>query len=163
MMTLASGSPSKGKVRGKMDAASQMSLLRPGSDVLPTLHRGLAGVGISTEAELLGVALALGASAGRISAQEKQASALAAVVPDAMIWAARSAIQKGQDPLGDALCALRSPEERRPMGATYTPQSIVAAMTKWVGTRKPSRVVDPGCGSGRFIVAAGRAFRHTIR
>lgn len=43
------------------------------------------------------------------------------------------------------------------MGATYTPRAIVSAMTAWP-SRKPARVVDPGAGSGRFIVSAGRAW-----
>ena len=71
----------------------------------------------------------------------------------------RAAIAAGGDPLGDALCALRSPAERRPLGATYTPRPIVDAMIGWAAARlAPVRVVDPGCGSGRFLVAAGRAF-----
>ncbi|HEU5058399.1 MAG TPA: methyltransferase domain-containing protein, partial [Kofleriaceae bacterium] len=71
----------------------------------------------------------------------------------------REAIAAGGDPLGDALCALRSPAERRPLGATYTPQPIVDAMIGWAaGHVAPVRVVDPGCGSGRFLLAAGRAF-----
>ena len=69
------------------------------------------------------------------------------------------AIAAGGDPLGDALCALRSPAERRPLGATYTPRPIVEAMMAWAARRTaPARVVDPGCGSGRFLLAAGRAF-----
>lgn len=70
------------------------------------------------------------------------------------------AIRAGGDPLGDMFCALRSPKERRGSGATYTPPAIVASMIAWA-TRQdvaPSRVVDPGSGSGRFLVAAARAF-----
>ena len=69
------------------------------------------------------------------------------------------AITAGGDPLGDAFCRLRSPKTRRRHGAVYTPRSIVESMLRWA-TRQgdPARVVDPGAGSGRFLLAAGRAF-----
>jgi methylase of polypeptide subunit release factors len=69
-------------------------------------------------------------------------------------------IIEGADPLGDALCHLRSAEVRRSQGATYTPSNIANAMVSWAdGKRlKPSRIVDPGAGSGRFLLAAGRTF-----
>lgn len=77
-----------------------------------------------------------------------------------LISKARALVQSGGDPLGDAFCELRSPAERRPSGATYTPAFIVQAMLAWAQRLgAPSRVVDPGLGSGRFLVAAGRAFR----
>jgi hypothetical protein len=76
---------------------------------------------------------------------------------DDLIEATLAAIERGEDPLGDYFCALRSPETRRPSGATYTPPALVSAMTVWAAKRSPVRVVDPGSGSGRFIVAAGRA------
>src|SRR5258708_4030174 len=72
----------------------------------------------------------------------------------------RKSILDGHDPLGDAYCSLRSVLQRRNRGAVYTPAPIVAAMVDWAKeqTRMPARVVDPGIGSGRFLVAAGRAF-----
>ena len=70
---------------------------------------------------------------------------------------ARDAIRGGSDPLGDAFLALRSPARRRGTGAVYTPMPIVAAMLDWLGARaEPRRLVDPGAGSGRFLLAAGR-------
>lgn len=67
-------------------------------------------------------------------------------------------IRSGHDPLGDAFMRLRPPDRRRPLGATYTPCEIVSSMVSWV-TRgaSPDRVVDPGAGSARFLLAAGRA------
>lgn len=69
------------------------------------------------------------------------------------------AIADGGDPLGDALCRLRSAATRRRQGAVYTPQPIVESMIKWAASEgTPLRVVDPGAGSGRFLFAAGQAF-----
>ena len=68
-------------------------------------------------------------------------------------------IAAGEDPLGDALVRLRSAEERRRRGAVYTPKHIVRAMVGWAAKQAtPARVVDPGAGSGRFLLAAGREF-----
>ena len=69
------------------------------------------------------------------------------------------AIVGGDDPLGDAFCRLRPPKTRRCQGAIYTPRSIVESMLRWAARQGgPARVVDPGAGSGRFLLAAGRAF-----
>ncbi len=62
----------------------------------------------------------------------------------------------GRDPLGEALCAALSSAERRPVGAVYTPPALVEPMVAWVLGQHPSRIVDMGCGSGRFTVAAAR-------
>ncbi|MGA9762395.1 MAG: hypothetical protein WBQ14_08235 [Gaiellaceae bacterium] len=71
----------------------------------------------------------------------------------------REEIAEGRDPLGASFTRLRSPEDRRPLGATYTPTEIVEAMIEWAASEgEPARVVDPGVGSGRFAVAAGRRF-----
>ncbi len=71
----------------------------------------------------------------------------------------RRLIEAGLDPLGEAFCRLRSPEKRRPFGATYTPPALVGTMVDWAARAGvPTRIVDPGLGSGRFLLAAGRAF-----
>jgi len=71
----------------------------------------------------------------------------------------RDAIASGLDPLGEAYCRIRNGEERRGLGQTYTPPAIIAPMLDWAaGEVKPALVVDPGSGSGRFTVAAGRRF-----
>jgi hypothetical protein len=73
--------------------------------------------------------------------------------------ALREAIEGGNDPLGDAFCRIFSAAERRPNGAVYTPSPIVERMLDWVESQAvPERIVDPGVGSGRFLVAAGRRF-----
>jgi adenine-specific DNA-methyltransferase len=68
----------------------------------------------------------------------------------------RAAILLGEDPLGTALCALRPSRTRRAQGAFYTPPSIVSPMVDWVLRQSPDRLVDPGCGSGRFAASAVR-------
>lgn len=68
-------------------------------------------------------------------------------------------IREGRDPLGDAFLASRSPSVRRKSGATYTPDAIVDSMIAWLKSEgRPDRIVDPGAGSGRFAIAAGREF-----
>jgi adenine-specific DNA-methyltransferase len=66
-------------------------------------------------------------------------------------------IREGADPLGSAFCSIRSAQERRPLGQTYTPASVVASMIAWAAAQgAPARVVDPGVGSARYLVGAGR-------
>lgn len=72
------------------------------------------------------------------------------------------------DPQGDlarhrparrSLSSIRSAAERRAVGAVYTPAPIVRSMMTWLASQgTPARIVDPGAGSGRFILAAGLAF-----
>lgn len=74
-----------------------------------------------------------------------------------LVRAVRNEIANGGDPLGDAFIAARAAEERREAGAVYTPKAMIDAMLSWAFSNgTPDRVVDPGCGSGRFAVAAGR-------
>ena len=78
--------------------------------------------------------------------------------PD-LVDSLRLAILGGGDPLGDWLCQLRAPEIRRRDGAVYTPKAIVDAMVRWAtGMGRPSRVVDAGAGTGRFLLSAGQVF-----
>ena len=115
---------------------------------------------ITTEADLAAAALALGANAsGRATRGELSLAGGGAAPETRQLKALREAIRGGDDPLGDAFTRLRSPEERRPLGATYTPSLIVAAMVAWSAEQiEPERVVDPGAGSARFAIAAGRRF-----
>jgi adenine-specific DNA-methyltransferase len=109
---------------------------------------------VGSEAELAAVCVALGAPRP-VSAEAQPGVGFAT----SRLEGVRAEIRACHDPLGDALCRLRSPEARRPAGATYTPGRIVEAMTAWAArTVAPLRVVDPGCGSGRFLLAAGRTF-----
>ncbi len=73
--------------------------------------------------------------------------------------AVRDEIRCGGDPLGAAFCALRDPARRRPFGQTFTPPAVIDSMISWAAADAgcgPARVVDPGSGSARFLLAAGR-------
>ena len=122
----------------------------------------LDGMDIETVPSLVSLALALGAEdAGDLSAPEKWLvdEAHGARTTAALVRGVRGMIRRGEDPLGDAYCTIRSPEERRPLGQTYTPRPIIEAMLRWASDHgDPVRVVDPGAGSGRYLVAAGERF-----
>jgi len=69
----------------------------------------------------------------------------------------RDRIRAGEDPLGEAFCRIRKPQQRRRAGQTFTPAGVVDSMVRWAARAvAPARVVDPGTGSARFLAAAGR-------
>lgn len=72
----------------------------------------------------------------------------------------RMAIRAGDDPLGDAYCHLASADNRRGQGQTFTPDSVITGMVAWAvrQRKRTSRIVDPGAGTGRYTIAALRAF-----
>ena len=116
-----------------------------------------------TESELAALTLALGATqvGGALSKAEialcRTASEIS-VSPE-IVADHRNGIIAGRDPLGDAFSALRSPDVRRELGATYTPAQIVQTMVRWAAAaHSPCRVVDPGVGSARFLASAGMLF-----
>lgn len=107
---------------------------------------------------LLRLALDLGAMECGGPLTEAEREVVATVPPPVAsspteIADARVAILAGGDPLGERLCALWPAVDRRPRGAFYTAPTLVEPMLDWVLARDPARLVDPGCGSGRF--AAG--------
>ena len=114
-----------------------------------------------TESRLFSAAVGLGARGvrGWSSAEEKlnrDAEDFSPKVLDRL----RDEIRAGGDPLGEVFSKLRRPEVRRGLGATYTPPAIVEAMLAWASeTGAPARVVDPGAGSGRFLLGAAKRFK----
>lgn len=111
--------------------------------------------------KLVSLAVALGAkSVAGWSPAEQQLTASLADIDSAVVEEYGRRIRAGEDPLGDRFCQLRSAEERRRHGATYTPPRIVAWMLGRAAARaiNPSRVVDPGVGSARFLIRAGTVF-----
>lgn len=123
-------------------------------------------LGLDNESRLAAAAFALGAaSVPKLSASE---SALIRGEEEFCAHSAermRRSILRRLDPLGDAFALVRTAGERRRQGATYTPLPIVRSMIEWAanfqksaGWAEPERVVDPGAGSARFLLAAARRF-----
>jgi SAM-dependent methyltransferase len=117
--------------------------------------------GSPAEAQLARLALDLGAAGhgGPLSGDERDWLARAGALPAspaAQLDQARAAILSGGDPLGDWLCRLRPASRRRRLGAFYTSPALVDAMLAWLMAHSPDCLIDPGCGSGRFAVAAAR-------
>lgn len=113
------------------------------------------------EARLIAWASALGAAdvGGPLSIAEAaalEAAACEVPVSPAAIERVRTELLDGSDPLGDELSRIRPPRERRAVGAFYTPPTIVEPMIRWALERTPDRLIDAGCGSGRFATAAAR-------
>ncbi len=115
------------------------------------------------EADLVSAALALGADEVKPWSEPEIALARSAggtQLAKDQLSSLREWIRSGDDPLGEAFCALRSAAERREKGATYTPGPIVRSMVEWAKDRgTPQRIVDPGTGSARFLLQAGQTFR----
>lgn len=115
---------------------------------------------IQTEGDLAATCIAiLGGSEGLTLAE----SQLARTFPWKQLLYRASALRQlivaGGDPLGDAFLAIRNADARRELGAVYTPSPIVGSMMTWLASQgAPCRIVDPGAGSGRFILAAGETF-----
>lgn len=114
---------------------------------------------LASERSLLSASLALGASRVKgWSAAELRLVVEATASPRSVWHELRDQIRNGADPLGEAFCDLRSAAVRRRRGATYTPFSLVRSMVAWARRGDPGRVVDPGVGSGRFLLEASQAF-----
>ncbi len=110
------------------------------------------------ETAIVSAAVALGALSVRgVCRAETRLASRAAPIAAKRLGELRDALMGGEDPLGEMLCALRSAETRRAVGATYTPAPLVEAMLARVDG-VPARVVDPGSGSGRLVVAAAARF-----
>lgn len=107
---------------------------------------------------LVQLSVALGGDQGKLSAAEQAlideaSSATVEPISASQLDGYRRQILAGMDPLGDALYSLRDAAERRGTGTVYTPSAIVAPMVSWTMAEEPARVVDAGCGSGRFAAA----------
>lgn len=112
-----------------------------------------------SEHDLAGLAVALIGSTTRLTKVEQKLVSKASTPPATSVANVRKAIKKGEDPLGTAFCRLRNPIQRREQGATFTPLPIIDAMIDWaINQGTPERIVDPGAGSGRFLLAAGKNF-----
>lgn len=112
------------------------------------------------ESELIATAVALIESSQNLSpAEQRLCRRIRSAPATDKLSKARTQIRSGQDPLGEAFVRIRSAKHRRKSGATYTPAAIIASMIHWAkDAGMPSQIVDPGAGSGRFLMAASQAF-----
>ena len=115
-----------------------------------------------TQPALIAACLALIGPGAALSSGEREAAAgITPEPPGPRLTALRDEIENGGDPLGGAFARIRAAKQRRSLGATYTPHEIVKAMLAWTARQAgdtPVRVVDPGAGSGRFLLAAAERF-----
>lgn len=123
-----------------------------------------------TNAELslarLAVELGAGDVGGRLSVAEERlvtAAAVLAAPSDLEVRAVAARIREGSDPLGERLLTARAKTLRRSQGQVLTPKAIVEPMVEWALGRAPSRVVDAGCGSGRFALDVTRRVGTQLR
>ncbi len=112
-----------------------------------------------SECELAATAAALAGPEALLTASERAIATGTDRPSCERLQELRRSIESGEDPLGSAFRQLRPAEVHREQGAVYTPRLIVDAMVNWAAERTvPTRIVDPGAGSGRFLLAAGKAF-----
>lgn len=82
-------------------------------------------------------------------------------VSSELVASVRQAIENGTDPLGSAYSHILSPEFRRSSGQTFTPVAAVTGMFQWAESQgEICRIVDPGAGTGRYVIAGLRRNPH---
>ncbi|WP_344298069.1 methyltransferase [Agromyces neolithicus] len=112
---------------------------------------------LSDQIVRLAVALGAAEAGGPLSAEESELierAVTSSPVPlKSEVVAAASSLRSGGDPLGAMFYDLRDAAERRGSGTVYTPDAIVRPMVEWTLAQQPARVVDAGCGSGRYTAA----------
>jgi adenine-specific DNA-methyltransferase len=106
--------------------------------------------------EIVASALACGAReiGGPLSGREEALARACGAASPSSVRRLRSAIRDGDDPLGNSYVQTLGVDARRRAGTYYTSGAIVDAMVGWAFERHVDRFIDPGCGSGRFSVAA---------
>ena len=72
----------------------------------------------------------------------------------------RSPLLGERDVLGEFYSRIVPAEQRRAQGATFTPPQVVRAMVGWANAQGVTfeRIIDPGAGSGRFVLGAAQVF-----
>ena len=63
-------------------------------------------------------------------------------------------IEKLGDVIGYIYEELIPPDERHQLGQFYTPPAIAELITKWAIRDPNDKILDPGCGSGTFLIEA---------
>lgn len=112
--------------------------------------------------ELLATALSLVPRSALTPAEKDAIRGIKASHDSTRLDSIVACIRRGEDPLGQAYCRIKTPAARRDAGQTFTPPDIVATMLAWAGRqeRNVARIVDPGTGTGRYTRAALQAFPH---
>lgn len=102
---------------------------------------------------LVSVAAAIVSTADLTPQEQAVVQAHAVPVSSDLVGFVVDAIQAGTDPLGAAYCTVKSPKERRDTGQTFTPIEAVTGMFTWAEAQGDvARIVDPGAGSGRYVL-----------
>lgn len=102
---------------------------------------------------LVSVAAAIASTADLTLQEQAVVQAHAAPVSSDLVRFVVDAIRAGTDPLGAAYCTVKSPKERRDTGQTFTPIEAVTGMFTWAEAQGDvARIVDPGAGSGRYVL-----------
>lgn len=104
---------------------------------------------------LLRVALrGIGAEFANAALSPDERTLLAGVMADDDHGSRPLADPGGTDPWTQPLADSRATDRRRALGQFFTPWPIVETMVDWVVRQEPDRIVDVGCGTGRFALAA---------
>jgi adenine-specific DNA-methyltransferase len=111
---------------------------------------------VSSLEELLSIALSLVPGGALTSAEKAATRTIKASHDSARLDSIVALIRRGEDPMGQAYCRIKTPAARHDAGQTFTPPDIVATMLAWARSqrRKITRIVDPGTGTGRYTRAA---------
>jgi adenine-specific DNA-methyltransferase len=114
-----------------------------------------------TKGQLVRLTLELGAQncGGSLSAEEKvlcRQYQHTVLPPRLDIRTIAMSLSNGEDLLGENWGRITPTKRRATLGLVYTPTQYIPPMVQWVARFEPTRVVDIGCGSGRFALEAER-------
>lgn len=113
-----------------------------------------------TEPELIGLCLALNGRRDNLSEAELAltTSASTTTILSSAV-AVRRGIARGADPLGDAFFDSQRKNPSRRRGRLYAASDReIDDGARLARQPRPDRIVDPGAGPGRFLLAAGTVF-----
>jgi adenine-specific DNA-methyltransferase len=115
----------------------------------------------NTLPELVGAALAICAKdiSFSLDAIEEAVAKECRVRHDVDLETLTLQVAKGDDVLGREYCRIKSAEDRRKQGATFTPETIIDSMLDWSRVNiDPALIIDPGAGTARYAIAAALRF-----
>ena len=115
----------------------------------------------NTLPELVGAALAICKKTPSLAldAMEAAVAKECKVRHDVHVDSLALQVAKGDDVLGLEYCRIKSAEDRRIHGATFTPETIIESMLNWSCAHiDPVLIIDPGAGTARYAIAAALRF-----